>query len=346
MKTITAEQLQTLEDLAAQGLLGGLPLQMAEKDIHVTDMLKALSRLEVRHGYFQGLKRGESTRVDDGIGLVFAGGTCLSKAHRLIARMSEDADIKVVLTTPSTALKKDIGHRARLQALHQALTGMFSELGLAVPGDVEGRVNPFVRDSHRYYEVGSLYESRTPRLGTLRPMLKLEVIHRHPMLPVKPEQFGYMYETLGGLPASGTLTIPCIHVAETLAEKVLSLLRRCHWKWSGLQTDELDPTLVRHVYDVHRIMQAQPWHLETACTVFDALVRGDADEFKGRDDEFEREPRKALSATLAQAKISEELQINYRERLLPLIFEGEEVSYQTAFSSFETAAQALIDHLR
>jgi hypothetical protein len=74
-----------------------LPLQTAEKDIHVTDVLAALSNLKVSHGHFKGLKKGELSKIDDGIQLVFAGGTCLSKAHRLIARMSEDIDIKVIL---------------------------------------------------------------------------------------------------------------------------------------------------------------------------------------------------------------------------------------------------------
>lgn len=97
MRTITAEQRRTLEDLSAQGLLGGLPYQTAEKDIHVTDVLHQLSGIDVSHAHFQATGRGSAEQVDDGIHLVFAGGTCLSKAHRLIDRMSEDIDIKVIL---------------------------------------------------------------------------------------------------------------------------------------------------------------------------------------------------------------------------------------------------------
>ncbi len=94
MKTITAEQRQRLEDLSAEGLLK-LPLAIAEKDVHITDLLMALSQLVVAHDGFKDLdKRREPTRADTGIVLVFAGGTCLSKAHGLIERMSEDIDIK------------------------------------------------------------------------------------------------------------------------------------------------------------------------------------------------------------------------------------------------------------
>lgn len=102
MRTISREQLQALEDLSAQGLLNRLPLQTAEKDIHITALLKALSTLEVRHHHFSDLRRDEMDRADPGIQLVSAGGTCLSKAHRLIERMSEDIDINIRRHIPNS----------------------------------------------------------------------------------------------------------------------------------------------------------------------------------------------------------------------------------------------------
>jgi predicted nucleotidyltransferase component of viral defense system len=344
MKTITATQRQALEDLSAQGLLGGLPVQIAEKDIHVTDLLDELSRLEVRHKHFKALKRGELSKVDEGIQLIFAGGTCLSKAHRLIDRMSEDIDIKVLLT-PNPDLKNDISSRARLRALHDSIGRLMTTAGFGVPELMNDRANPHVRDTHRYFVIGAQYATKAPALGTLRPELKLEVIHRHPKLPVEQCHFSYLYEDLANLPRTKPVSIQCIQVAETLAEKVLSLLRRCHWKWSGLQNDEMDPALVRHVYDVYRIMQEQPTQLTTACSVFKELVQADAEEYKGRDQAFEATPRAALVSTLAQAKTSKELQSNYQEKLIPLIFEGAEVDYATAFTAFEAAAHELIAQL-
>jgi hypothetical protein len=98
MRAITGEQKQALEDLSAEGLLKNLSIQTAEKDIHITELLSALSTLEITHDLFGDRdKRKENERHDAGIQLVFAGGTCLSKGHGLIDRMSEDIDIKVVL---------------------------------------------------------------------------------------------------------------------------------------------------------------------------------------------------------------------------------------------------------
>jgi hypothetical protein len=48
MRTITAAQRAALEDMSAEGLLRALPVQTAEKDIHVTDLLQGLSTLGVR----------------------------------------------------------------------------------------------------------------------------------------------------------------------------------------------------------------------------------------------------------------------------------------------------------
>lgn len=131
MRTITDKQQRALEDLAAEGLLRGLPVQTAEKDIHITELLKGLSELQVSHDHFSDLntRGGELARHDVGIQLVFAGGTCLSKAHGLINRMSEDIDIKVLLSPTPKPLKKGRGDRVRLIALHEVLPSLLATLG-------------------------------------------------------------------------------------------------------------------------------------------------------------------------------------------------------------------------
>lgn len=134
MRTITDKQQRALEDLAAEGLLRGLPVQTAEKDIHITELLKGLSELQVSHDHFSDLntRGGELTRHDVGIQLVFAGGTCLSKAHGLINRMSEDIDIKVLLSPTPKPLKKGRGDRVRLIALHSSSPFIVGDAGIPV----------------------------------------------------------------------------------------------------------------------------------------------------------------------------------------------------------------------
>lgn len=237
MRTITDAQKQALEDLSAQGLLRGLPVQTAEKDIHITELLKGLSTLRVHHDLFSDLDaRKEPTRHDEGIQLVFAGGTCLSKAYGLINRMSEDVDIKVLLAPTAKPLKKGRGDRMRLKALHELIPKLLDELGFPLLEYPDGVDNPRIRDAHRYFVVGAGYQTAYGEFPSLRPELKLELIQRRPLLPVERREFGYLHEALAGMTATSTLSIDCISVAETAAEKVISLLRRCAYKWDGHQT--------------------------------------------------------------------------------------------------------------
>lgn len=177
MRTISNVQRQAIEDLSAEGLLRGLPVQTAEKDIHITDLLKALSELQVVHGHFSDLdtRKGEFERHDTGIRLVFASGTCLSKAHGLIQRISEDLDLKVVLEPTPVPLKKGRGQRARLTTLHQQLTALLAQLQFPLLPPSANDGNSSIRDAHRYFVAGAGYQSTYDQLPSLRPELKLEV---------------------------------------------------------------------------------------------------------------------------------------------------------------------------
>lgn len=344
MKTITPAQKQTLEDLSAEGLLRGLPVQTAEKDIHITDLLRSLSELKVFHNHFGDLdaRHGEKTRHDDGIQLVFAGGTCLSKAHGLIDRMSEDIDIKVVMTPAAKPLKKGRRDRVRLKALHDHIPALLCQMGLPLlqyPADA----NPHIRDSHRYFVIGAEYQSAYAELPSLRPELKLEIIQRAPLLPLEKRQFGYLHESLSGLAPSLTVTMDCVCVAETTAEKVLSLLRRCAYKWDGYQPHgDIDPTLVRHVYDVARIAEQLPGTLDAARSIFAQLVMNDRDEFKGQNPKFDADPVDVLRRTLVAARGSAQLRYQYTQTLLPLVYDSAPSTFESAIAGFESVAQELL----
>lgn len=341
MKTITAEQRQRLEDLSAEGLLE-LPTSIAEKDIHVTDLLKSLSELIVEHDGFRNLdKRRESTRHDAEIVLVFSGGTCLSKAHHLIGRMSEDIDIKVLLKPPATPLSPRFGRRSRLRALHDSVLRVFQQLDLPIINS-DGSENPHVRDQHRYCRIGAAYKSGYELHASLRPELQLELIERPPLLPIEKRTFGYLYENLTELPQTTEVSIHCISVSETVAEKVLSLLRRCAWKWRGYQKEEMDQALVRHIYDVAQIAENASGALGEARGIFATLVDTDRAEFEGQNPEFDAYPIQVLRETLAQAKTHGELQARYEDTLLPLVYEASAPSYSQAFSVFEDVANSFL----
>jgi hypothetical protein len=345
MRIITSKQHKTLEDLAAEGLLKQLPVQTAEKDIHITELLKGLSELKVIHSHFSDLdsRRGEVSRHDAGIEMVFAGGTCLSKAHGLISRMSEDIDIKVILAPTEKPLKKGAGDRVRLKALHEELPKLMAQLGFPLLKYDDGASNPRIGDEHRYYVMGAGYESAYSQLPSLRSELKLELIQRTPLLPLERRTFGYLHEELAGIPRSEQLTISCISVAETAAEKVVSLLRRCAYKWDGHQTKgEIDPALVRHVYDVARIAEGSPSSLKDAAGIFGQLVLNDRAEYEGQNPDFDADPFGILKRTLAAAKTSDVLRQQYSKHLVPLVYGASPPTFEQSFGIFEEVAEGFL----
>jgi len=70
------EQLRELIETTGEVL--ELDESVIEKDYYVTRVIQSLSGLE--NDYFR---------------LIFAGGTCLAKGHKIVKRMSEDVDFKI-----------------------------------------------------------------------------------------------------------------------------------------------------------------------------------------------------------------------------------------------------------
>lgn len=346
MRTLPDALRVDIEDASIAGLLRGLPPAVAEKDFHVTEVLHEISKIRLKHEAFQ-VKRAKGDtsppRVEVATRLIFAGGTCLSKAHGLIERMSEDIDIKVDLEAipDGYALPKGQTTRKRLGDLHDAIVQRLTEIGFTLAEGVGE--NPMSRDTRRYYCLAVSYQPHfQDTAGALRPELKLEVIHRPPKLPVESRGIGYLLDRFVPQGESTQFDMDCISVAETLAEKVLSLLRRCAWNWDGHQRGEFDASLVRHVYDVWRIAQSKPGAIDSAQSIFAALVEQDTIEFRGQHPEFDVSPHTVLRRALEAAHADESLRRNFEQRLKPLLFAEDKPPFEACFATFETVAERLL----
>jgi predicted nucleotidyltransferase component of viral defense system len=186
--------------------------------------------------------------------LVFGGGTALGRAYGLLQRMSEDIDLKIVSeTTPS---------RAVLSAMRRNITEALLGAGFAFDPD-----NPAHRISARkgrYTKYALPYEPIAPGKGVLRPEIKIELTV-FPMLrpPVERPVISFIAEGLGR--AAELPAIACTAIVESAAEKFVALTRRAGMQFAGLE--ERDPTLVRHIHDLHVIRE----HYDVADAA--ALVR-------------------------------------------------------------------------
>ena len=253
----------------------GLPsVQLVEKDWHVIRAMQAICQ------------------VDSGIfRLVFAGGTCLARAYKLVQRMSEDVDFKVVLrgAAPSSAnqLRKELG------SLRDRVTAGLRAAGFDIDPANTAQVRS--RDANRY----TVYNLTAGPAGThptpLRASLQIELNHTQLRLPtVRLPVASFIAEAFGRPPEIAE--IDCASVSETAAEKLVSLTRRTAMEIAGLSRAP-DPTLVRHIHDLHRVRE----HIDRAVVV--ALARTisvqDGEEFAHQHpayrDNIAAETRKALA---------------------------------------------------
>ncbi len=239
----------TLRELLEVQAHFGLPsTALVEKDWHVVKALAAIAAVDTAP-----------------VQLVFGGGTALSRAHRLIRRMSEDIDLKIVSDGPLP--------RSALRRLRDTLTDALLRAGFRFDPD-----NPAHRDSgnaSRYTVYRLPYTSITAGEGALRPEIQIETAVwplRRPAvaLPV----ISFMAEAVQRPPE--VATIACASIVETAAEKFVALTRRVGAEMADAGGPR-DSTLVRHLYDLHVIRE----HYDPAETI--ALVRtimlADADAY-------------------------------------------------------------------
>lgn len=318
MKTITDRELNLAQDLKYEGATS-LPLGVLEKDVLITEVLETFSGMD-----------------DGGVTVVFCGGTCLSKAYRLIDRMSEDVDFKVV--APS-----DLTKSARSKLLSDFKKKTVCALELR--GFVAPSTEIVARDGNNYVAMSLYYQSKFPSVESLRPEIKLEINARPPLLPTVKLGVQTMLDGLVGKQGNQVL-IDCISIEETLAEKVLSFLRRTSEMLAGRNRGAYDDRLVRHLYDSHAILNKhsglkEAWLFEH----FAAMVKNDATQFRNQYPEFEQDAIGQLRVTLAM--LQEEparFERDYDRFVNELVF-GDPVSFSAARGAFVEMAERLVDAL-
>jgi hypothetical protein len=223
--------------------------------------------------------------------LIFGGGTALARAHRLVRRMSEDVDFKIV-PTPSAPVSRSALHRQR-SALRDRVTAALQAAGFAF--DPKDPAQTRSRDESSYTIWHLPYEPAGAGQGlrrTIQVELNYAPMRRSPVtLPVS----SFVAEAMSLTPE--VPAIACVGVIETAAEKLVSLTRRTAMDLAGASRDP-DPALVRHIYDLH--MMRGHLDLEVVATLARDIAAADALEFRNQYPAYAvdiaGETRKALDA--------------------------------------------------
>jgi hypothetical protein len=155
--------------------------------------------------------------------------------------MSEDIDLRIVGVEKST--------RGQLRTLRRTITQALLDAGFAF--DPENPEHRTTKHEGRYTVYRLPYAPSAEGKGALRPEIQIETaVFPLRRAGVERPVMSFMAEGRGQ-PAE-LAAMECTSIVETAAEKFVALTRRAGAEFAGLR-DEHDPTLVRHIYDLHVI---------------------------------------------------------------------------------------------
>jgi predicted nucleotidyltransferase component of viral defense system len=309
MRSLCLSDRPTLEQLLEVQEHFGLPgPALVEKDWYVIKALAAVAAVDT-----------------GGFRLVFGGGTALSRAYRLTRRMSEDVDLKIV--------REKAPSRGELSKLRTDITDALLAAGFSF--DPENHRKAMYKGHYTKYQLP--YEPIAAGKGILRPDVQIETS----VWPLRREAaekpvISFIAEAYGQEPE--VPKIACSSVLETAAEKLVGLTWRAGSELAGLR-DVRDPTLVRHIYDLHVIREHYD-PAEAAALALD-VMKADA---ATRGDRFPAWQKDPLGETLRAIEgiPKDKVFIDGYANFLRDIVYGDGPNFNTAMASLKT----LGDHLR
>lgn len=173
--------------------------------------------------------------------LVFGGGTALGRAYGLIHRMSEDLDLRIVADNTPT--------RGQLRRVRNAITDALLKAGFKFDPTNPAHRTTMYQGRYTIYRIP--YEPVAEEGGGLRPEIQIETA----VFPLRRDAVDRPVSSFVAEGYSRPAEIPaiaCASIAETVAEKLVALTRRAGAELAGLR-EKRDPTLVRHLYDLHAL---------------------------------------------------------------------------------------------
>ena len=307
MKKLPPEIIEKILDFDAESDLS-LPAFAIEKDHFV---LAAITLIQI-------------FPVSPDFRFVFCGGTCLAKAYGILHRMSEDVDFKLVPTAAAAQLSKAALRRKRSTFVKQVIKTL--EEG----GFGKDSITRSSLDSNSYTSLDIEYESAFSKPSSLRPHLLLELNHTILRAPTVTHKVGLLFDKLTSGSYQSPIQIECVSLQDALAEKLVSFPRRLALQLQKGNADKLlhasvgwDKALVRHIYDVHQIIQSTPavnTDVQALARIMTGVIASDAIEFANQHLDFYLKPIKQLNGALEWAETSEELNAQYDAFVADMVY--------------------------
>ncbi len=258
--------------------------------------------------------------------LAFGGGTALSRAHRLIHRMSEDIDLKIIDDDPA---------RPALRSLRDVITKALLDAGFQFdPGNEAHRHS---RNQSRYTMFRLPYQPLAAGEGALRPEIQIEVAV-WPLRQASVELPVSSFVAEAYKRPAEVARIACISIAQTVAEKFVALTRRTAAEVAGAGGPR-DSTLPRHIYDLHMVRQKYD-AAEVAAMARDIIphdIEVYGHQFPAYCDDPMRETRRAVEALASDKQYAERYALFQRD----MVYSGGP-EYKDALTTIAALADLLV----
>jgi hypothetical protein len=225
----------------------GINPAFVEKDWYVVQILQIIGSVDLL-----------------GAKTIFAGGTALAKAHRLLQRFSEDIDFRLV--DPALAFLSRNERRKHLsvlkQLIHDAITKHFLNGGNQIKA----------RDENRFFSFEVEYPSQFTPSEALRPHVLIEyTVTDLSLPPILLPVSSFVAQLTRAEPEIPM--IACIDPVETAIDKLSALVWRVPDRVREPQDD--DPDLVRHMYDLVILNQQAIAHKDFKQLAIEMIARDD-----------------------------------------------------------------------
>lgn len=197
-----------------------------------------------------------------------------------------------------------------------------------------------VRDEYRYVELELKYPQQFRQAPCLRPIIKLELIETIPLLDVESRSIQSLVAELYKQPQE-VKAFDCVSIHATLVEKVISMLRRTMSVKRDTQRKD-DVALVRHIYDVHCIVQSEAPDYMALTELFKAVLKEDIERYGNQHAEFVANPKQELQFGLKELEENPIFRQRFQDFVAPMVFNAEPHDFDTCFASFRGIAESLI----
>lgn len=151
------------------------------------------------------------------------------------------------------------------------------------------------------------------------------------------KSIGLLFDAMGNVSTSPRFDIPCVDLVEASVEKLVSFPRRLAMHMSHSER-EFEPAMVRHLYDVHQILVANPdlaTKVDLLRRLLLAAMDGDAKSFAPQHPEFLLDPVGELNKAMARAETDPVIRAWYERFVKVMVYGDSPPSFDVAFGVFK-----------